>query len=269
MKDDMTKKLAILRIVGQDRNEVEDVVVSEHSATIMLNDEEVVTLLCSPNKLECLAAGFLLSEGLIKSREDIITTGVSGNKQRSTVRVEVKGRGDVARFASSGRLIASSGGRGSSSGIDADPASQIKIESQVKISSREIMRLVEKFHQCSPIFTETGGVHSAALCSTADVVIFSDDIGRHNAIDRIFGECLLNDIPTDERVIVTSGRVSSEILLKVARRNIPIIISVSAPTDVAVGLADSMGISLVGFVRGNRMNIYTHSWRVTTGGRGR
>ncbi len=267
MKDDMTKKLAILRIVGQDRNEVEDVVVNEHSATIMINDEEVVTLLCSPTKLECLAAGFLLSEGLIKSREEIITTEVSGDKQRSTVRVEVKGPAEIGKYASSGRLIASSGARGSSSGIDADPASQIKIESPVKISSREIIALVEKFHQCSPVFTETGGVHSAALCSTEDVLIFSDDIGRHNAIDKVFGECLLNDTPADERLIVTSGRVSSEILLKVARRNIPIIISVSAPTDVAVALADSLGITLVGFVRGNRMNVYTHSWRVTAGGR--
>jgi len=262
--EEVTKKVPILRVVGRDVNAVEDVVVREHTATIMLNGREVVTLLCSPAKLEYLAAGFLLSEGLVRSRDDIIATKVTGNKQRSTVRVEVKGSGEIVKYVSSGRLIASSGGRGISSGAGAEPEDQAKIESQVKISVGEIIALVEKFHQCSPVFTATGGVHSTALCNTEDIIIFSDDIGRHNAVDRVFGECLLKGIATSDRLVVTSGRVSSEILLKVAKRGVPIIISVAAPTDVAVGLADSLGMTLVGFVRGNRMNMYTHEWRITT-----
>ncbi len=263
----MIKKLPILRVVEEDTNEIEDVVVKEHSATIMLNNQEVVTLLCSPAKLEYLATGFLLSEGLVKNQDDITTTTLDGNGQRSVVQVEVKEPGELVEYVSSGRLIASSGGRGTSSGDGAGSRDQIKVESRVEISARQVLALVAKFHHHSPIFTATGGVHSAALCSTEDILAFSDDIGRHNAIDKVFGECLLTDIATNERVIVTSGRVSSEILLKVARRNVPVIISVSAPTDVAVGLASDLGVTLIGFVRGNSMNVYTHSWRVKTDGK--
>ena len=264
MKEAMIEKIPILRIVSNDKSAVEDVVVREHYATIVLNDREVVTLLCSPVSLEYLAAGFLLSEGLIKSRDDIITTKVAGDKQRSTVRVKVKEPVGVVKYPSSGRIIASSGGRGTAADIGAGSEDQIKIKSEVRISARDIIALVERFHQSSQVFTTTGGVHSAALCDTEDILVFSDDIGRHNAVDKVFGECLLRGIATNDRLMVTSGRVSSEILLKVAKRGVPIIISISAPTDVAVGLADSSGMTLVGFVRGSRMNIYTHEWRVTT-----
>jgi len=262
----MIKKLPVLRIKGQAVNEFEDTVVKEHSATIMMNDQEVVTLLCSPTNLEYLAAGFLLGEGLLQSHDDIVITSVDGDEQTSTVRVEVKEPGEVSKHTSSRRLIASSGGRGAAFS-SALPDSYPKIESSVEISASEILALVEDFHQRSPVFEATGGVHSAALCSPDDVLVFSDDIGRHNALDKVFGECLLKDISTADRIIVTSGRVSSEILLKVARRRVPVIISVAAPTDVAVQLAENLGITLVGFVRGSRMNVYTHDWRVKIDGK--
>ena len=105
-------------------------------------------------------------------------------------------------------------------------------------------------------------MHSAALCDNRDILVFAEDIGRHNAIDKIFGECILRDIPTDDRIVITSGRIPSEILLKVARRKIPIIISISAPTDLGVRLATDLGMTLIGFVRGKRMNVYTNGWRV-------
>ena len=105
------------------------------------------------------------------------------------------------------------------------------------------------------------------MCDTESILVFSEDIGRHNAIDKVFGQCLLEDIPTDGRIIITSGRISSEILLKVAKRNIPIIISKSAPTDLGVRLASDLGVTLVGFVRGKRMNVYTNGWRVAVDGK--
>jgi FdhD protein len=260
------KKVPILRVDGQDVNAIDDVVVREHTATITLNDREVVTLLCSPGKLEYLATGFLLSEGLVRSRDDIIATRVIGSEQKSTVQVEVKGLVKINDYISSGRLIASSGGRGFSSGTSSGTENRIKQESRIEVSDREIIALVEKFNRRSPVFAATGGVHSAALCNTEDIMVFSDDIGRHNAVDRVLGECLLKGIATSDRLIITSGRVSSEILLKIAKRNIPVIVSVAPPTDVAIELADNMAITLVGFVRGSRMNIYTHQWRITTEG---
>ena len=137
-----------------------------------------------------------------------------------------------------------------------------RVESDITISARQVFALIDEFSQCSPIYKATGGVHSAALCNTDSIIVFSEDIGRHNAIDKILGQCLLEDMPTEGRLIVTSGRVSSEILLKVARRNIPLLISKAAPTSLGVKLADDLGVTLIGFARGKRMNIYANERRV-------
>lgn len=133
----------------------------------------------------------------------------------------------------------------------------------MKMAPSDIFNMVKDFQERSDVFKATGGVHSAALCDTNSILLFTEDIGRHNTIDKIFGSCLLEDISLNERGIITSGRVSSEILLKVTKRNIPILISKSAPTDVAVKLAERWGITLIGFVRGTKMNVYTNSQRVT------
>jgi len=101
-----------------------------------------------------------------------------------------------------------------------------------------------------------------ALCDTRDIIIFMEDMGRHNAVDKIFGRCLLENIPTEDKIILISGRVSSEILLKIAKRNIPVIVSRAAPTTLSVKLARKLNVTLIGFVRGKRMNIYASDWRV-------
>jgi FdhD protein len=99
------------------------------------------------------------------------------------------------------------------------------------------------------------------------MLVFSEDIGRHNAIDKIFGKCLLEDIPTDDRIVITSGRISSEVLHKVAKRGIPILISISAPTNLGVRIAANLGVTLISSVRGKRMNVCTNDWRIKTDGK--
>jgi len=106
-------------------------------------------------------------------------------------------------------------------------------------------------------------VNSAALGDRKSILVFDEDIGRHDAIDKIFGKCLLENITTDDRIIITSGRISSEILHKVAKRGIPIIVSISAPTNLGVEIADKLGITLIASVRGKKMNVYTNDWRVS------
>ena len=225
-----------------------------------MNNQELVTLLCSPTDLNYLAIGFLSSEGLLKSRGEIKKIVV--DDQRGVVRVETeedKGLDSQLLFK---RLITSGCGKGASFYSDADVKNQVKVESQIVISAPQVFALVKEFQHRSQVYKTTGGVHSAALCDTKSIIVFSEDIGRHNAIDKIFGECILTDLPTDDGIIITSGRISSEILLKVARRNIPILISKSAPTNLGVRLAADLGVTLIGFARGKRMNVYTDSWRV-------
>jgi len=247
-----TAKLSILRVTEQLKSEVEDIVVREFPLTIVLNDHELVTLLCSPTSLEYLAVGFLLSEGLIESKDDIKAIVV--DDQRGVARIET----DKAVDVSLRRVLTSGGGRV----VASSSVHKVSAAPQTRLSASRVFSLMDDFVQRSKVFKATGGVHSAALCDTEGILVFSEDIGRHNAIDKIFGECLLKDIATDNRLIITSGRVSSEILLKVAKRNIPILISKSAPTDLGVKLANDLGVTLVGFVRGKRMNVYTNSWRV-------
>jgi len=259
---DETKGFTILRVTEEGRSEVEDLVATEFPFTIILDDQELVTLLCTPKDLKYLAIGFLSSEGLIQSKEEI--GKVILDDRRGVVRVETRGGRELAKEALFKRLITSGCGRGASFYSAADTTTQAKVESVMRISPGEVFTLAREFQLRSHIYRATHGVHSAALCDTKDILIFAEDIGRHNAIDKIFGQCLLEDIPLDDRIVITSGRMSSEIVLKVARRNIPIVISKSAPTDLAVELAARLGVTLIGFVRGRKMNVYTDGWRVTS-----
>ena len=263
MKEE-TERFLTLRVTEQDRSRIEDTVVREFPLTIFLNNQELVTLLCSPTDLKYLAVGFLASEGLIKGRGDI--KKILADDQRGVVRVETEEDKEFASQLIFKRFITSGCGRGASFYSAADVQGQAKIESQVRISALDVFSLVKESQHYSQIYRTTHGVHSAALCDSKRILVFAEDIGRHNAIDKIFGQCLLESIPTDGHMIITSGRISSEILLKVAKRNIPIIISKSAPTNLAVRLSDDFNITLIGFVRGKRMNAYTNDWRIVIDG---
>ena len=242
-------KVPVLRIKEGEQHQTDDIVVREVTVTVIVNNKELVSILCSPLKLDYLVAGFLLSQNIIKDREDIKTIHV--DEKTARVMVEIKRQVDISFKP----VVASSGSKGTL--LSDFPG--VSPDSGIKITPLQIFSLVEKFVKNSKIFTSTGGVHSAALCDTENIILFSEDIGRHNAIDKIFGEALLNDISLKDCIMVTS-----EILVKVARRNIPVLISKSAPTDAGIKLAAELGVTLIGFVRGNRMNIYTNDWRVVS-----
>ncbi len=257
-----TEIVSVLRITEQDCTEIRDVVAREFPLTIILNNQELVTLTCSPANLKYLVLGFLASEGFIRAREEVKSILV--DNRRGVARVETKGRPDIAAgdliFK---RIITSGCGKGASFYSVGNAANAAMVESKTEISASQVFAIMREFQHRSEVFKNTGGVHSAALTDGERLLIFAEDIGRHNAIDKIFGQCLWENATTEDRVIVTSGRVSSEILFKVAKRNIPIIISRSAPTDLAVDTASDLGITLIGFVRGKRMNVYANSWRVS------
>lgn len=238
----------------------ECMVTRELPLAICLNGQALVTLLCSPADPLFLAIGMLFSEGIIKGKEDIKDIRIKEEKEKIEVEVEVKNATRIgARFKP---LIASGGAkRGSSCNL----ATAINIpcmESPVKVSASSIFNMVSEFLVRSETYLTTTGVHSAALCDSQKILVFNDDIGRHNAIDKVLGQCLWEGIPLKDRLMITSGRISSEILLKVAKGGIPIIISKAAPTDLGVRLAKDFRMTLVGMVRNCRMNVYSHSSRV-------
>ncbi len=262
--EDKTERLNILRLTEDSVSEIDDTIVREFPLTIILNDQELVTMLCSPANQKELAVGFLYSEGLIETREEI--KNVTLHEGTGVIRVETTSGNELSREALFNRLITSGCGRGASFYNVADITGK-KVESLLQVSVGEILALTRDFQHRSETFRSTGGVHSAALCDTNNVIVFNEDIGRHNALDKVFGECLIKDISTDDRLVITSGRISSEILLKVARRNIPILVSKSAPTNLGVNMANELGVTLVGFVRGKRANVYTNTWRINRDGK--
>jgi FdhD protein len=236
--DSETIKIPVSRFSGSKRKKTEDDVVREYHLTITLNDRDMITLPCSPLDLESLGVGYLVSEGYIRDKSEI--KNILVDEEKGSIRIETN-----------------------NSAVTASKMPGTKINSDYKISADEVYGLMEKFAKRSDVFEATGGVHSAALCDRQDIIVFKDDIGRNNAIDKLFGECILKAISLEERVVILSCRMSSEILNKIIRRRIPVIISKSPPTDFGVRLADEMGITLLGFVRGKRMNAYAHDWRIT------
>lgn len=257
---DRTKEMKILRIERNERRIVKDIVVREFPLTIVLNGAELVSLLCSPLDLDSLAVGFLFSEGVIRSRSAIKSIHV--DRSKGVAWIETVRKIGIDENFTYRRLITTGCGRGTSLVRRAGNPPIKRISSDLTISSPNIFALVREFQQRSQTHRLTGGVHSAAICEKNRIVFFCEDIGRHNAIDKVIGKCLMSGTSLRNRVLITSGRVSSEIAVKAARSGIPVLISKSAPTELGIQLANELGLTLVGFARGQRMNVYSSFERI-------
>lgn len=262
MSDGM-KNLRIVRILSERAAKTYDVVIREIPVTILLNDEELVTLMCSPTDLECLAVGFLYGEGLVKDGDDV--REVFADEKRGAVWVYTKSRKREPRKRLSQRLFTTGCGKGFTFSLTPDDRRALMVKSPLKVRACALSALMREFQKRSALFKLTGGVHSAALCDPEDILVLKEDIGRHSAVDKVLGECLLRGIRSEDRILLTSGRISSDALAKAARGRIPVVVSKAAPTDLGVKLAKDLGITLVGFARGSRMNVYAHSKRIVTG----
>lgn len=269
---DLIEEFKIVRVEGDDFTEVEDQVVKEFPLTIMVNGAELVTLACSPIYLEELAVGYLFSEGIIEEKANIQSVRLEEDR----IFVDLAGLG-VSESANQSegtsneqrglpvlkhKVITSGCGR-STIFTDLNGTGLKKVRSEVQFPHAMIYHLANVLNRSSSLFFETGGVHNALLTDlTGGLELFREDVGRHNAVDKLIGHMVLHGLAPDDKMLVTTGRISTEILLKTARRQIPVLVSRSAPTDLAIRLAYRLGITLVGFARGKRMNIYTHAERI-------
>jgi FdhD protein len=258
--NDTAVRVPVVKFDGGTRTESTDLVVTEFPLTIYLNGDEVVTLLCTPEKLDCLALGFLESEGLLASRDEVAKLVV--DKAKGRVWIESPLERKSAKDMLGRRLVPSGCGRGASFYSITDAASRPKVSSTVTVKADVLMNLMREFQRRSSLYRATGGVHSAALCDGERIVVFCEDIARHNAVDKVFGQCLLSGVIAADRALLTSGRVSSEILLKAAKRGVPFVVSRSAPTSLALRLAGETGVAVVGFVRGSRLAVFANTWRI-------
>lgn len=243
-------------------SEREERVVTEQPVTIYINGREFITIVCTPEFIEDMAVGFLASEGIIPNPKNIRDIRVDSEK--GIVRVEADKVYPFFENLQNKRFISSCCGMSRQGFVFAHDALTIKGMEGVRttLTPEDCFSLMRQLEESAETFRKTGGVHNAALCSADGFFLPRMDIGRHNALDKIYGHCLRNDIDVRDKVIAFSGRISSEILLKVAKIGCAVILSKSAPTELALELAEELGITAVGFVRGESFNLYTHPERI-------
>lgn len=257
---DETVTLPIIRVRGSEHRHTEDTIVREIPMTIYFNKEEIVTVLCSPNQVKELAIGFLLSEGFVRERDDIYTIG--HHCEENFIRVEGKPR-PAQKEAMNKRVMSACCGKSRASFNFENDASLVKVQdSTAKISREQALTYANYLDTHSDLFNKTGGIHNGGVGYAGEVRYTAYDIGRHNVLDKILGRSYLLNLDLSDHVLFFSGRISSEILLKVAKMNIPILVARSAPTDLALALAEDLNITVIGFARGDRLNIYTCPERI-------
>jgi FdhD protein len=254
-------KIKLLKWTEQGYVETTRPVVQEVPLTIYLNDHEVVTLLCLGDHLKRLAIGFLKSEGLIRQRSGIKSVLV--DETNRLVRVEVEENTELNEKLFLRRTLTSGCGKGTTFYNALDALTTGKNDSSLRIKAREVFHLMQQLNEQSELYKLTGGTHNSALATAKELIIFRTDIGRHNAVDKIYGECFLEDIPLQNKILLTTGRMTSEILIKTAHMGIPILVSRSTATTLAVSLAREINLTMIGYVRGGNQIVYSGEQRVS------
>lgn len=236
-----------------------DWLAQEQPLTLVVNGRQYITLLASPLNLDELAVGFALGDGLLNCRRDILALRLSPDETQ--VELELAGDVDLAARLAATRVLTTGCGKGSGFYRAVDSLKQKPVAARVELAPAQIVALMQEFSRRSQLFAETGAVHAAALADSR-IQVFREDVARHNAIDKLVGNVILQDRDASTMSLLTSGRISSELILKAARIGLGLLLSRSAPTALAVELAERLGITLVGFIRGERFNIYCNPWRV-------
>ncbi|KWU63176.1 sufurtransferase FdhD [Priestia megaterium] len=256
------KKRTVLKFKNGEMESVEDKIVTEFPVTVKINEEEFVTMVCSPQYIEDMVIGYLASEGVIRAYKDIKNIWVQ--EKEGYVHVTIDKLNPYFQNLQNKRYITSCCGASRQGFVfinDALTAKKMN-DISVELSIKDCFQLMNKLQQSAATFQETGGVHNAALCDKNGFMLSRMDIGRHNALDKLYGYCLKNHISIRDKVVVFSGRISSEILLKVAKIGCEVVLSKSAPTELALNLAEELGITTVGFIRNDSLNIYTCPERI-------
>ena len=218
-------------------------------------------MLAAAGEENYLVIGFLATEGITQKMDDIKSIDI--NIAQGVIYVTTASGEVAAEKMFLKRYLTACCGKGRSAFYFANDVLTAKIvNTDLRITPGEIIRYSELLEAMSETFRLTGGVHGGAMAAEGKLIYWSQDVGRHNVFDKLYGRCLLDGISTHNKVLVFSGRVSSEIVLKVSKMNIPIIIARSAPTTLALDMAEELGVTVIGFARGERLNIYTHSERI-------
>ena len=237
-----------LKLRGDRVEEVTGEIVREQPLTVYVNGERFLTLLCSPMQLDALVIGYLWMEKVIQELDDVVAVTVSA----------VDGRADVTLRAPvdlpTERILTSGCGGGITFRIDHRLFP--RLHSRLRVTPHDIAQRMKDLFAAGAHYKASRGIHGAALADATRLLVVAEDVGRHNAVDKVKGEALQRGIPTEDRILLSTGRVSSEMLLKAARMGVPVVVSRTSPTEMAVGLAEQLNVTVCGYVRADTFNIY-------------
>jgi len=236
-------------------------VIAEAAVALTVNGEPWLSFLCTPQDLEAFAVGFLYNEGLIASRAEVGSVEVCGRGEM----VDVWLTHGVEKPPQWRRTSGCTGGVTAST-EDAGSARTYTIDDGgLVLRPEEVMGLLVRLFDAQELHRSAGGVHTSALADGDRIVVCVEDIGRHNTFDKIAGRCLLEGIVLPRRVLITTGRISSEMLQKAARFGAAMVISRTSPTSLSIELAERWGITLIGYARPDRFDVYAHAERIADG----
>jgi FdhD protein len=241
-------------------------VIRERPVSLYLNGRELVTLLCAGHHLEELAVGFLHGEGFVQTLDDLVRVKV--DQAAGKVEVTTSKDAPLANELWMKRTITSGCGKGSLFYYALDALLGRPVQSSLRISPEQVWGRVEDLNKSSETYRRTHGVHNTALATPGEIVLFRDDIGRHNAVDMIVGYGFLNSVSLNDKLLITTGRLTSEILIKAAKVGIPALVSRNTATSLAIELAASLNITLIGYARAGKFTVYSGGERIVEMGQG-
>jgi FdhD protein len=235
-------------------------IVRERPITLYLNGREIVTLLCAGRRLDELAAGFFHGDGFLERPEQIERIEI--DEEAGKVMVSAVGDAAMADRLWMKRTVTSGCGKGSLFYHAMDALLSRPIESSFHVAPGQVWEYMEGLNRLSETYRRTHGVHNTALAGDGEILLFRDDIGRHNAVDMILGHAFLNRLPLGDKILITTGRLTSEILIKTAKVGIPVLVSRNTATSLAVELAKSLKVTLIGFARAGKFTVYSGEERI-------
>jgi len=253
------KSIHYYQIGAQKNEEIAGSTIVETPVSLTLNGIVWTTFMCTPVHLEALMVGFLFNEGVIDSMDEVEDVRICEHGDN----VDVWLTHEAPKPDSWTRTSGCTGGVTAVASIERPKA--VTVSDEFNLSPGQVHGLVDMLFESQELYRETGGVHTSALSDGENVILSAEDIGRHNTLDKIAGLCLMNNIWPEKRVLITTGRISSEMLQKGVRMGAKIVASRTSPSSLSIELAEAWGITLIGYARRNRFSLYTHPERIPAG----
>jgi FdhD protein len=250
------KPIHYFQIDARNNEEIDGNTIVETPVSLTLNGEVWTTFMCTPVHLEALMVGFLFNEGVIDSMDEVEDVRICEHGDN----VDVWLTHNAPKPDSWTRTSGCTGGVTAVASIERPQP--VSVTNEFNLSPSQINQLVEMLINSQELYRETGGVHTSALSDGEQVILAAEDIGRHNTLDKIAGLCLMEDTWPEKRVLITTGRISSEMLQKSMRMGAKVVASRTSPSSMSIELAEAWGITLIGYARRNRFNLYATRERI-------